>query len=183
MRNRNSTLLNITLTSIFLLLALICLVAPTAIYLLLVLVLLYEYFVFLGGFLNWLNIRKESIFEGTSSVRRILSSDAKFLLFSMILIFSLVINKTIETSSSTDTIFQKFVFNSPCFYMLFIEHDIKYININDIGCFACKLMFILYIIQSIHSLIIYEKLTGISFTKKPFILRKTSQLLNKIKSS
>ncbi len=143
----------------------ISLFAPMMIYSALVLALLYDYFVLLGGNIYWLNrIIDDKDFHGTGIYRRMLAVDAKMIIIAVM--SGLWILFLTEGHV-------KYTIEYP-FHHISVWEYIKLMSTNDISfnnnmplffyTFFIKMFLLGQLTHSIHHIIINERLTGMRFS-------------------
>lgn len=159
-----ATKLSFIIASLSLIFILISLFSNSFVFTLIVLGLLYDYFVLLGGNLHWLNrILDDKGFHGTGIYRRMLAADAKMII---IAVFSGLV--LINFNDSQTDHYQCSQQNIDIWEFISVVIKGNFRVENGLPLFVYIFMIKMYIMgqltHSIHHIIINEKLTGMRFT-------------------
>ncbi len=148
----------------------IALFAPLFLFAIVILLLLYDYFVLLGGNLYWLNrIIDDKDFHGTGIYRRMLAVDAKMILIAILsgLLILFFTDRHISNINDLNIIVQHHI--SVFDYMKTIKEYGEIYNFTKVFplfilTFFIKMFMFGQLTHSIHHIIINEKLTGMKFS-------------------
>lgn len=166
MKNKNYKVLKVNLIIICLsmVIILISMFAPLFLFTLAVCVLLYDYFVLLGGNLYWLNrIIDDKDFHGTGIYRRMLAVDAKMIVIAIISGLWILFLSDSMLSEYGDAHRHISIYE----YLTLMQNNSANITYGIPIFFytvIIKLFMMGQLIHSIHHIIINEKLTGMKFS-------------------
>lgn len=180
--------LRMFLGGIFTVFTLIVIFAPLWMYLFVIFWLLVDYFVLLGGTLNWLNKKIDDQFKGTGFLRRLLATDARIILATtsisvLVLIADYFYIPTVECSHHLQMQWS----DRPLSHSLHMVYSFYYymelgisqkltngvtFALSEIYIFTVLIRGLLIgsLIHVIHHLLINQHLAGVKFTTYPPIM-------------
>ena len=164
----------------------VCMVifSPLWMYLMLIVWLIIDYFVLMGGTLNWMNRKVDKEFKGTSFLRRILATDARILLSTTTITIMILVSDYFHTNSDymssqwsgAPFAHSIYMFDNFMFYTKLainqVPNDITYsITHHYIFVVILRGLLVANLIHVIHHLLVNQHLAGVRFTKYPPLMR------------